>query len=276
MKNPITALCAAVLILLAACTAPASSDLTADVTFRPVDDILDAPLEITNFVNGTARLPITTAIPVACTIVYGTTPEFGSLTLDQDMAGGAHSEHNPLLSGLEPETTYYYRVQGVDDDGNIYLSETLTFTTPAFEDTPTDNLAALANGAVILGFSSAFNDAAPDERFGVNGAFDDDPATEWSTAGDGSDAWVEVILAEPAQIHTITFHTRAMSDGSAVTLAFTVTTGDGETYGPFEVPGTNAPAEFEVDFETETLRFDLVDTTGGNTGVVDITVSGSN
>ncbi|HUF38429.1 MAG TPA: fibronectin type III domain-containing protein [Anaerolineales bacterium] len=273
MKNRITALCAAVLILLAACASPASG-LTADVTFRPVDDILDTPLEITNFVNGTARLPITTSIPVACTIVYGTTPEFGSLTLDQDMAGGTHSEHNPLLSGLESETTYYYRVQGVDDDGNIYLSETLTFTTPAFADAPTDNLATPANGGEILGYSSAFNDAAPDERWGVGSAFDDDPTTEWSTAGDGSAAWVEVRLAGLAAIHTIAFHTRTMSDGSAVTLAFTVTTDRGEVYGPFEVPDSGAPAEFSVDFEAETLRFDLVETTGGNTGVVDIAVFG--
>jgi hypothetical protein len=258
-------------LLLTACAMPT---LTDGVTIRPISDLTDAPLEITDFNNGTARLPIDTAIPVACTLVYGTTPEFGSLTLDQDMAGGTHSEHNPLLSNLESETTYYFRVQGVDDDGVIYLSETLTFTTPAWDDAPTDNLAALANGAVILGFSSAFGGAGPYERWGVNSAFDDNPATEWSTAGDGSDAWVEISLAAPAQIHTITFHSRAMTDGSAITLAFTVTTNTGETYGPFDVPGTNAPVEFAVDFAAETLRFDLVDTTGGNTGVGDIGVYG--
>ncbi|HID52305.1 MAG TPA: hypothetical protein EYP41_09725 [Anaerolineae bacterium] len=78
---------------------------------------------MTNFANdGSATLPVQTSVPVACTVVYGKTPDFGSLTLDQDMAGGAHSDHNPLLTGLEPETEYYFRLQGVDDDGNIHIS----------------------------------------------------------------------------------------------------------------------------------------------------------
>jgi hypothetical protein len=104
-------------LALAACsqaqTEPTSS-LTEGYTFRPVEDIIDADLEVTNFANdGSATLPIHTSVPVTCTVVYGTTPEFGSLTLDQDMAGGTHSDHNPLLSGLEPETEYYFRVQGM-------------------------------------------------------------------------------------------------------------------------------------------------------------------
>ena len=32
------------------------------------------------------------------------------------MLGGAHSEHSPLMPGLEPDTEYHYRVQGTADD----------------------------------------------------------------------------------------------------------------------------------------------------------------
>ena len=87
--------------LLAACSNSSVVGLTEGVIFQSVDEIIEQPLEITNFANnGSATLPIHTTVPVACSLVYGTTPEFGSLTLDQDMAGGTHSNHNPLLQGI--------------------------------------------------------------------------------------------------------------------------------------------------------------------------------
>lgn len=245
------------------------------VTILPVEAILDAPLEVTNFAaDGSATLPIVTSIPVACTIVYGETPAFGQLTLDQDMEGGTHADHSPLLTGLQPETTYYFRVQGVDDNGVLYLSETMTFTTPAFEAEETSNLASPQNGAQVIGYSSAFGGATLDERWGAGAAFDDNPNTEWSSDGDGDNAWVEVELAQPARIEQVEFWSRAMTNGTAITLAFTVTTDSGETFGPFTVEDTSQAYTFDVTIEAQTLRFDLLDTTGGNTGVVNIAVYG--
>ena len=66
-----------------------------------------------------------------------------------------------------------------------------------------------------------------------------------------------------------------MSDGSAIALAFTVTADGGETFGPFELPDANERYDFGVDIEAESLRFDLVQTTGGNTGAVDIAIFGN-
>ena len=263
------------IIFLAGCSNSNEPSQTEGIIFRSIDEIIEQPLEVTNFANdGSASLPIHTSIPVACTIVYGTTTEFGSLTLDQDMAGGAHSDHNPLLVGLEAETTYYFRVQGVDDNGVFYLSEVMTFTTTSNDDSEIDNLASPLLGAEIIGYSSAYGNAEPSDRWGATSAFDNNPNTEWSSAGDGNDAWIEVKLAQSARIDAISFHSRAMSDGSAITLAFTVTTDAGESYGPFDVPDTRQPFEFEMVFEAQTLRFDLFDTTGGNTGVVDIAIYG--
>jgi len=266
-----------ILMTLAACSpATASqSSLPDGVTMRSIDEIVSQPLEVSNFANdGSATLPIHTTVPVACTIVYGTTPEFGSLSLDQDMAGGTHSDHNPLLSGLEPETKYYFRVQGVDESGVIYISDVMTFTTPPRSTAEVTNLASPLLGAEITGFSSAFGNAAPDATWGAASAFDDNPNTAWSSAGDGNNAWIEVKLAKPARITAVSFYSRSMSDGSAITLAFTVTTDSGEVFGPFKVTDASQPYEFEIAFESQTLRFDLVDTTGGNTGVLDIAVYG--
>jgi hypothetical protein len=251
--------------------------LLENYVIRPVDDILDQELAVTNFASdGSATLPIETSVPVACTVVFGTTPDFGQLSLDQDMAGGTHSVHNPLLSNLESETTYYFRVQGVDDLGVLYISDIMTFTTPNFEEmaSSTTNLASPALGATIIDYSSAFGGAAIDERWGAASAFDDNPNTQWSSAGDGDGAWVEVELANRARIDSVMFWSRAMSDGSAVTLEFTIETGEGEMYGPFELPDTSQAYEFDVEIEAQTLRFNLMNTTGGNTGAVDIGVFG--
>ncbi|MDX1437030.1 MAG: discoidin domain-containing protein [Anaerolineales bacterium] len=274
-RRPTYLLTTLVVLLLAACSR-GEPDLLESYTVRPITDIVDTDLIVTNFArDGSATLPIDTRVPVACTVVYGETPEFGRLTLDQDMAGGTHSEHNPLLTGLEPETTYYFRAQGLDDDGILYVSEVMTFTTPAQAAAPIDNLASPDNGAVISGVSSAFGGAGVGERWGAGSAFDDNPNSEWSSAGDGDAAWIEVELADRANIERIEFQTRSMSDGSAITLAFVVTTDEGLVFGPFDVPDAGKPYSFEVDMEARTLRFDLVQTTGGNTGAVDIGVFGS-
>jgi hypothetical protein len=266
------------ILVLSACTSGDEGDgasLIDDVAVKSIDEIVESELLVTNFANdGTATLPIQSSIPVACTIVYGTTPDFGSLSLDQDMAGGTHSDHSPLLSGLEPETEYYYRVQGVDVEGVIYLSEVMTFTTPAFEESTTQNLASPEMGAEIAGFSSAFGDAGVDDRWGAGSAFDDSPNSEWSSAGDGDEAWIEVKLAQPARIDSVAFHSRAMADGSAITRRFTITTDAGEVLGPFDLASADIGYNFEVDVLAEILRFDLVETTGGNTGAVDIAVYG--
>ncbi len=266
---------------LAACAGAAPGDdpaagLPAGYTFRPIQDIVDQELMVSGFAaDGTATLSIETAVPVACSVVYGPTEAFGRLSLDQDMAGGTHSDHAPLLTGLEPETTYFFRVQGVDDQGVVYLSEVMTFTTPAFDGPaePSANLAAPENGAVILGASSAFGGAGVDERWGPGSAFDDNPNTEWSSDGDGDGAWIEVQLARRARIERVALQSRSMADGSAIARAFTLVA-DGETLGPFALPAPDSSYSFDVAIEATTLRFNLIDTTGGNTGVVDIAVYG--
>ena len=245
------------------------------INFRPIDDIIDQDLIVTGFSNsGTATVPIETSIPVACTLVYGTTPEFGHLTLDQDMAGGTHSEHSPLLNGLEPETEYFFRVQGVDDEGTIYISEVMTFTTPPRDTSLTENLLSPDRGAEVLRVSSNWRNQSNEGVWGIMSALDDDPNTAWSSDGDGDSAWVEIQLGQRSRIDRVEFWSRFMSDGSAQIFEFTVTTDSGEMYGPFTLPDYEQAYDFEVEFEAESLRFDVVDSSGGNVGAVEIAVYG--
>ena len=61
---------------------------------------------------------------------------------------------------------------------------------------------------------------------------------------------------------------------SAQILSFRVITGTGEVFGPFALDDASAVHYFDVDFTTKSLRIEAVDTSGGNTGAVEIEVYG--
>jgi hypothetical protein len=56
--------------------------------------------------------------------------------------------------------------------------------------------------------------------------------------------------------------------------SFQVTTGQGETYGPFTVDDGTTIYRFETQFTARRLQFELLDTSGGNTGALEIEVYG--
>jgi hypothetical protein len=259
------------IFLFAACTDTNGASET-KLDFLPIDEIVDSELVITDFINGTANLPIQTSIPVACSIVYGTSPDFGSIATDLDMAGGAHAEHNPLLTGLASNTEYYYRVQGVDAAGNIYVSNVMTFTTPDFEAaSATSN--NLAQSASITDYSSIFGNGTVDSQWGANNAIDGNPNTQWSSNGDGDDAWIELELAAETHITRIGFWTRTMGT-SAQIESFQIVTDRDETFGPFVVSDAAEVFYFDVDFIAQRLRFEVLTSSGGNTGAIEIEVYG--
>lgn len=219
------------------------------------------PLEVVPDESGRfATLTVDTSIDVACSVVYGPDETFGLIAVDSDMDGGAHTDHHPIMGGLEPDTEYQYRVQGTAPDGAIYVSEVFDFRTPP---APVGGPTNLALNGSVSGVSSEFSDS-----FGATNAFDGDATTEWSSGGDGNDAWIEIDLGEPMAISDVVFRTRSMGDGSATTQTFSVTA-DGVELGTFAV---DEPAQ--LDTEAQVLRFDVEASTGGNTGTVDILIFG--
>ncbi len=217
--------------------------------------------------SSTAVVSVSTSIDVVCAVSYGPTSALGGLSTDTDMAGGGHSVHQPLLVGLEPDTEYFYRLQGVGADGRIFASELLSFRTGVGGGaaTPAPNI---SGGATIQDVSSEFSAA-----FAAANAVDGDPATEWSSAGDGDDSFITIDLRARADIIGVGFRTREMSDGTSITNSFTVTVDGQETFGPFDAgPGL---AIASVEFSGQVIRFDVASSTGGNTGAVEIEVYGS-
>ena len=237
----------------------ASADMDAVVDFEAIQA---TPVSIDADPSGrSAVISVGTSIDAACAVVFGEDGTFGQLATDRDMAGAAHRDHQVVLGGLQPATTYVFRLQGSGIDGRLYRSQVYSFSTPA---PPTSASADLAVGARIDDVSSEYSEA-----FSASNAVDGDPTTEWSTLGDGDSAFITLDLGRLVDISAVAFRTREMSDGSAITRTFTVTV-DGTTLGPFP-----ASKVVPVEVTAQVLRFDIEASSGGNTGATAIEVFGT-
>ena len=233
---------------------------------RAAEDVFAEPPTVVPDPSGTsATLAVTTEIEMACAVVFGRDGEVGEgIATDTDMGGGAHSEHRAVMTGLQPDTEYTYRVQGSGADGTLYRSDPKTFRTPPAED------AAAPGDRVALETTVAEASSEFSASFAAPNAVDGNPATEWSSAGDGDEAWITLDLGTETDVGAVGFRTREMSDGTSVIESFTVTVDGGQVLRPFSAgPGL---AVHQLGVMTRQLRFDAVDTTGGNTGAAEIEV----
>lgn len=261
------------LVSMAACSPASQAETTANI--RPLDDIYTngAP-EITDISSSDAVLLFDSGRPLACSVIYGETTDYGMVSVDQDMQGGTHSEHHPILDGLKPGTEYHYRLQGTAPDGTIYISEDMTFRTPAQAETEEINLASLESGGKVREVSSNFGGAANDETWGGNSAIDGSRATAWASDGDGNEAFIVFQFASAAHLDAVEVWTRSMSGNTAQIFSFTLTTDSGEKLGPFTLEDAEQSYKFEVNINTEWLRLDVEESSGGNTGVIEFAAYG--
>lgn len=252
-------LAGAVLVLaVAACRGPATQEVA------PFDEIAVSGPDIETDPSGTAAiLTVETGIDAVCAVSYGQEKPGGRIATDREMDPEGHSDHRVVLSGLQPDTEYEYRLQGVGSDGRLYRSDVYRFRTP--EAVVSELGPNLAVDGSVVEVSSEFSDG-----FRADFAVDGDIGTEWSSRGDGDDAFITLDLGSEADVSGVAFRTREMSDGSAITSSFTVTVDDGETFGPY--PAGSDPVD--VEFRGQVLRFDVAESTGGNTGAVEIEVFG--
>ncbi|MBT8203435.1 MAG: discoidin domain-containing protein [Acidimicrobiia bacterium] len=216
---------------------------------------------------------VTTTEPSICAITWGPNESLGNQNNSLTMNGTGIAQHDVILPGAIPGETYYFTVQGSTADGRLFKRDLDTFTIPPVDGPPggdsADRGPNLALEATVTGVSSEFSAA-----FAAANALDGDPATEWSTRGDGDGGFITVDLGATQEIGGFEFITRSMADGSAVTTEYTVTMDDGDTLGPFPA-GSPADRRFQaIETRGRVVRFDINTSTGGNTGAVDIGVYG--
>ena len=233
-----------------------------------IDEIADGPMpQMTEVTASDAVLVFQSTIPLACSVVYGETEIFGLIATDLDMDGGAHGDHHPLLAGLKPSTEYYYRVQGTAADGTIYVGDVHSFRTP---DAPSGETGDVAMR--IASVSSNYGGASNDQPWGADNAIDGNRRTAWSSAGDGDEAFLQIELDAETEIGDVSVWTRSMSDGTAQILKFTLTTDGGTVHGPFVLPDADKPHQFAIDDTARSLRLDVVESTGGNVGLIEFNI----
>jgi len=265
-------------LLLPGCGDSASSGAAQPTSsVKSLDEILASGPIFTNVTGTSVTVLLDTKIPVVCAAAYGLTTSYGHLATDSDMAGGAHTNHHPVLNGLQPGTEYHLRLQGVGPDGTLYQSKDYTFRTASGQPQPIkpegSNVALLSGGTQVVGVSSIYGGGDNNSSFGANKAFDGDPGTQWSTNGDGNKAWIEIKLPQVTHVTNIGFWTRTMGTSAEIST-FRVIADGAQVYGPFKLKDAAQIYYFSTDFTAERLRFEAVETTGGNTGAVEIEVYG--
>ena len=216
--------------------------------------------------NGrSAVVQVKTNPPTVCAIAYGRTASLGSIADDPNMGGTAISQHVVVLSGLVPGTTYRYRLTATDAQGRVFQTANLaTFTTPSHVGTGEQDIAI---GATVVAVSSQWSNA-----YRASNAVDGNLSTEWVSDGDGDRAFITIDLGRPRKVTGVAFITRAMSNGSAITRTFAVVVDGHRRYGPFPAGNRVDPRVARVSFTGRRLRFQVVQSTGGNTGAAEIEV----
>ena len=188
------------------------------------------------------------------------------------MNGTGIVNHDVFLPGAEAGKTYFYRMQGSTAGGALYQSPVQTFalegdavTAPGGSRLPTGVGTNVAPSGEVTEVSSEFNAAWA----GAN-AIDDNLASEWSSRGSGDDAFITIHLGEATAIAGIEYLTRSMADGSAITTTFTVVLDGGERLGPFDASSPAVPIVHAAYAEAQELRFEVENSTGSNTGAIEV------
>jgi len=264
------------LLLIALLCLPFALPLTtlaAEIAIRPLSEVTQSgPPKLTEIGATEAQLNFISSVPLACNIVYGESKSYGEITNDPNMSSTAIVDHNPILSGLKPDTQYFYRVQGVSADGRVYVGKTSSFRTTKKPLGEKINLASITTGAQVIAVSSNYGNGANDAPWGATSAVDDARSTAWSSNGDGDNAFLEIKLAKMTLLAEAAVWTRTMSDGTAQIFKFTLTTDKGNVFGPFDLPDASKAYHFPLGVEASTIRMDVLESSGGNTGLVEFGV----
>ncbi len=267
MRQPTARALAAVVALclgLAACGGTPATKDTASVGDFHLIEVGKIRLQIAPD-GRSAIVQVETNPPTVCAIAYGRTASLGSIADDPNMGGTAISRHTVILGGLTPGTTYRFLLTATDAQGRVFQTRELTtFTTPRKKAAPGQDVAI---GAKIVAVSSQWSSA-----YRAANAVDGNLSTEWASDDDGDRAFVTIDLGRQRKITGISFITREMSDGSAITRTFALVVDGRKRYGPFPAGNRLDPPIVPVSFTGRFLRFEVVRSTGGNTGAAEIEV----
>jgi parallel beta-helix repeat protein len=181
----------------------ASEDLTfttppPDLDSPILSDI--APVDIT---VTSAKIGWHSDEPADTQVEYGSSTDYGTLT---DLQPALGTDHLVTLTGLQPATTYHYRLRSRDESGNLAVSQDFTFTTVTPGQLPAG---ALAFWRFDETQGDSFNDASGNGNTGtpINGPAHvsaRDPSRGNAISFDGTDDQVRITRTPTLEPEKIT------------------------------------------------------------------------
>jgi hypothetical protein len=262
-------------MVVSSCGADDETSSATSVAFavRPFEEVQasDFVFEADPTDPGRGLFRVTTSEPMICAIVWGEDDSFGRFNNSLSMNGTGIEQHDVVLPNIEAGVEYRYVVQGTTADGTLYRSDVGSFRIEptAAAGTIVDRGANLALEATVVDVSSEFS-----VDFAASFAIDGDTSTEWSTRGDGDNAFITIDLGADRDLGGVEFVTRSMADGTARTDTYTVTVDDGDLLGPFPAGTVAQPSPADIGVTGRRIRFDVDASTGGNVGAVEIRLFG--
>lgn len=219
------------------------------------------------------RIEFVTGEPVLASTAIGESSEFGRLVRLPKRKPFA--DHELKILGLKAGTEYTSETIIISRSGEVYRSAGIEFETEPEEGGELGRTEKnLASSAEINDVSSIWG-GDPEGSFGAKNAIDGKPGTEWSSQGEGNEAWIEVKLSERSRVVSFGFWTRTMGETGQISQ-LRVLTGDGRVIGEYEIPSADKTHTFEVpEVEAEVIRFEVLDSSGGNTGAREIKIFGT-
>jgi chitodextrinase len=134
---------------------------TADTTAPVLSSVTAA-----NITSSSATISWTTNEPADTQVEYGTTTAYGAATPVVSTLVTAHSQS---LTGLNPSTTYQYRVKSKDAAGNLATSGNGTFTTAPLPDTTAPSIPGNLAASVLSTVQINLSWSASTDNVGVAG-----------------------------------------------------------------------------------------------------------
>ncbi|MBT7863779.1 MAG: discoidin domain-containing protein [Gemmatimonadetes bacterium] len=248
-----------------------------DPTSPQIVDFID--LRVEEIGPNRAVVRFETSEPTTCEAEFGTAADaLDQMATDPSMEPESYlTEHDVPLEDLEPTTHYYVRARAELPSGDVFFSEMIEFSTvDATAGDSLVNFGLSANSTTVSGVSSNFGGGANDSFWGANNAIDGLMSSEWSSNGDGDDAWISLNLGQRRRLSHFEFRSRQMPDGSAIATSVQLVFGDSDPLGPFDTPEPEQVYRFELDgVEADAVRLDIVTSTGGNTGAREIRFLGT-
>jgi len=236
------------------------------------DNGFSSPPEVTEIGTNRINISLTGKSDILASTALGETKKFGRLVRLPKTT--PFRKHSLNVLGLKSGTEYFTETLLIDTGGNLYRSETQTFTTLEGEKTNYgENWASLDKGGSVSAVSSNWG-GGPSGAFGAKNAIDGDPGTEWSSQGEGNEAWIEIKLPGKIEISAIGFWTRTMGETGQISKLRAIT-GTGKLLGEFQVPSADELHVYQVSqFTADKVRFEVLESSGGNTGAREIKIFG--